>query len=393
MSPRGLALALLEAVDQGGRAQHLLDRALDRAPWAERDKAYLAHLVYGGLRRLRLLDYLLEPYLEAPARLPPRVRWALRLGALEFLLGKPPHARVHPWVEEVKALAPGLAPLANAVLRRLAPREAPDAVRLSLPDWLAQAWRGLFGGLGFAEAFNEPAPLFVTAYRGGEGLPPGPLPYSRIWPGPKADFPALGLQPQNPASLLAAQLLEPRPGERILDLCGGAGLKAFYLAAQGAEVVSYDRNPKRQAAGARTARRLGLRVAYRTQDLAHPLPDRAAKVLLDAPCTGTGTFRTHPELRYRLHPEDPKAMAGLQLALLRTAAQATEPGGVLVYAVCTLTEEEGEGVVRAFLEAHPGFTPEPLDLPLAALRRGLGVYLSPEGGLDGFYYAKLRRRG
>ncbi len=392
MNPRGLALALLEAVDRGGRAQHLLDQALDRYPLAERDKAYLTHLVYGGLRRLRLLDHLLEPHLKAPERLPPKVRWALRLGALEFLLGKPPHARVHPWVEEVKRFSPGLAPLANAVLRRLMPREAPEAVWLSLPDWLAERWRGFFGELGFAEAFNEPAPLFVTAYRPVD-LPQGPLPHTYIWPGPKADFPALGLQPQNPASLLAAQLLDPRPGEKALDLCGGAGLKAFYLASRGAEVVSYDLNPKRQAAGARTARRLGLKVAYRTQDLTRPIPERAPKVLLDPPCTGSGTFRSHPELRYRLVPQDPRAMARLQLQLLRTAAQATEPGGVLLYAVCSLTEEEGEGVVRAFLEEYPEFTPEALELPLPVLGRGLGVYLSPEGGLDGFYYARLRRRG
>lgn len=126
---------------------------------------------------------------------------------------------------------------------------------------------------------------------------------------------------------LRGQALEARPGERVLDLCGGAGLKAFYLAAQGAEVVSYDLNRRRQEAGARTARRLGLWVHYRTQDLTRPVPERAKKVLLDAPCTGTGTFRAHPELRYRLSPEDPARMAALQLQLLETAAQATEEGG------------------------------------------------------------------
>ena len=121
------------------------------------------------------------------------------------------------------------------------------------------------------------------------------------------------------------------------------------------------------------------------------MPERAKKVLLDAPCTGTGTFRAHPELRYRLSPEDPARMAALQLQLLETAAQATEEGGVLVYSVCTLTEEEGEGVVRAFLARHPEFRPEPVQPPFPVLARGLGVYVDPRGGLDGFYYAKLRR--
>ncbi|MGC8875880.1 transcription antitermination factor NusB [Thermus sp.] len=389
-TPRGLALAVLLQVEEGGRAQHFLDQVLDRVDWPERDKAYATHLVYGALRRLRLLDFILEPSLKAPERLPREVRWALRLGAFEWLVGKPDHARVSPWVEETKRRYPGLAGLVNAVLRRLRPREAPECVGLSLPDWLCGAWRGFFGEVGFAEAFNEPAPLFVTAYREVD-LKPGPLPESYVWEGPKTDFPALGLQPQNPASLFAAKLLDPKPGEKVLDLCGGAGLKAFYLAAKGAEVVSYDLNAKRQKAGAKTARRLGLKVAYRTQDLREPLSERAKKVLLDAPCTGTGTFRAHPELRYRLEEGDPARMAALQLQLLETAAQATEEGGILVYAVCSLTEEEGEGVARAFLERHPEFRPEPFSSPLPVLRQGLGVYVSPEGGLDGFYYLRLRK--
>ncbi|GAB5602637.1 ribosomal RNA small subunit methyltransferase B [Thermus sp. FJN-A] len=386
-----MALWVLLEVERGGRAQLLLDRALDRVAWPERDKAYATHLVYGALRRLRLLDFLLEPLLRRPEGLPPEVRWILRLGALEWLLGKPDHARVSPWVEEAKGRHPRLAGLVNAVLRRLAPREAPECVRLSLPDWLCQAWGRFFGGLAFAEGFNEPAPLFLTAYRPVGALRPGPVPDSYVWEGPKADFSAHGLQPQNPASLFAAQLLEARPGERVLDLCGGAGLKAFYLAAKGAEVVSYDLNAKRQAAGAKTAKRLGLRVAYRTQDLTRPIPERGKKVLLDAPCTGTGTFRAHPELRYRLSPEDPARMAALQLQLLETAAAATEVGGLLVYAVCTLTEEEGEGVARAFLARHPEFGLEPFPCPLPVLKRGLGVYVAPEGGLDGFYYLRLRK--
>ncbi|MDM7323658.1 MAG: transcription antitermination factor NusB [Thermus sp.] len=389
--PRALALRVLLEVERGSKAQLLLDRYLDTLAWPERDKAYTTHLVYGTLRHLRLLDFFLEPLLSRPEGLPPAVRWILRLGTWEWLSGKADHARVSPWVEETKRIVPRLAGLVNAVLRRLKPQEAPECVRLSLRDWLCQAWRDYFGRLDFAQGFNEPGPLFVTAYRPMERIRPGPIPDSYLWEGPKTDFSALGLQPQNPASLFAAQLLNPAPGEKALDLCGGAGLKAFYLAAKGAEVVSYDLNPKRQEAGRRTARKLGLWVHYRTQDLTQPLPERAKKVLLDAPCTGTGTFRSHPELRYRLGPDDPKAMAELQLRLLETAAQATEEGGVLVYSVCTLTEEEGEGVARAFLARHPGFVPEPIPSPFPVLKAGLGVYVAPEGGLDGFYYLRLRK--
>ena len=347
-------MAVLLEVDRGGRAQLLLDRALRRSPWPERDRAYATFLVYGALRRLRLLDHLLAPLLPRPEGLPPEVRWILRLGALEWLEGKPDHARVSPWVEEAKRRYPGLAGLVNAVLRRLAPREAPECVRLSLPDWLCEAWRGFFGDVAFAEGFNEPAPLFVTAYREVD-LRPGPVPGSYLWEGPKTDFSALGLQPQNPASLFAAKLLEARPGERVLDLCGGAGLKAFYLAAQGAEVVSYDLNRRRQEAGARTARRLGLWVHYRTQDLTRPVPERAKKVLLDAPCSGEGMFRKDREAARHWGPSAPKRMAEVQKALLAQASRLLGPGGVLVYSTCTFAPEENEGVVAHFLKAHPEF--------------------------------------
>lgn len=151
---------------------------------------------------------------------------------------------------------------------------------------------------------------------------------------------------------------------------------------------SLDIDAKRQRAGERTWRRIGLEVVFETRDLRAPIPHQADKVLLDAPCTGTGTLRTHPEARYSLRPESIQKRASLQARLLETAAQAVLPGGVLVYAVCTLTEEEGEGVVRAFLEEHPGFLPEPIEAPLPLLRQGLGVYVRPEGGLDGFYYAR-----
>lgn len=393
MTARALALDLFLTVEGGGRLQPILSRFLRRHPLSPEDRAFLTHMAYGVFRRLRYLDFLLEGLLRKPEKLPPRVRWALRGGAFEFLEGKPGYARVHPWVEEVKRTHPVLAGLVNAVLRRLAipSLEVPPGVWLSLPDFLLERWEAFFGSVEFAQAFNEPAPLFVTALKGVPALRPGPLPDSFIWEGPVQDFPALGLQPQNPASLFAAQLLEAAPGEEVLDLCGGAGVKAAYLASRGARVRSLDIDAKRQRAGERTWRRMGLEVVFETRDLRAPIPHQADKVLLDAPCTGTGTLRTHPEARYRLRPESIQEMASLQARLLETAAQAVRPGGVLVYAVCALTEEEGEGVVRTFLEEHPGFLPEPIEAPLPLLRQGLGVYVRPEGGLDGFYYARLRR--
>ncbi len=403
--PRPLALRVLLAVERGRFLAPTLDWALDRSGLAGPDRGLAVRLAYGTLQRLLYLDHALAPWLRAPDRLPPEARWILRLGAYERLfLRTPDHAAVHQWVGIAKAHAPGHAGLVNAVLRRVGDRPAPAWVRASIPRFLYRHWQTYFGDAGFVPELNRPPPLWVTALPGAEEalraegveFRPGPVPGSLALSGaPLRSLAAYrrGLvQPQNPASLLAAQLLEAAPGERVLDLAGGAGLKAAWLAAQGARVTSYDRDRRKQAAGRRNLARLGLEVAFVTADLTRGLADTAPKVLLDAPCTGTGTLRRHPEIRYRLRPGDPQRMQTRQAALLEVAAGAVAPGGRLVYAVCSLTETEGEAVVEGFLQAHPEFEAEPLALPVPALKTGLGAYVRPEAGLDGFYYARLRRR-
>ena len=403
--PRALALRVLLRVARGKYLEPTLDLALERSALAGPDRGLATQLAYGTLQRLLYLDHALAPLLRAPKRLPEAARWILRLGAYEKLfLRTPDYATVSQWVELAKAQAPRQAGLVNAVLRRVEPRPAPLWIEASVPRFLCEHWRAFFGDAGFVRRFNEPPPLWVTAYPGAEesleaegvAFEPGPIPGSlRLLGGPLRKLRAYRqgkIQPQNPASLFAAQLLDPPPGAPVLDLAGGAGLKAAWLAARGARVTSYDKNPRRQAAGRRNLERLGLSVRFRAADLTEPLPEQAPFVLLDAPCSGTGTFRHHPELRYRIRPEDPGTMAALQRRLLETAAAATRPGGRLVYAVCSLTEAEGMGVVRAFLEDHPEFALEPFTLPFPALKEGPGAYVRPEAGLDGFYYARFRRR-
>ncbi len=403
--PRPLALRVLRAVARGRLLEPTLDLALEKSGLAGPDRGLAARLAYGTLQRLFYLDHVLAPLLRRPGDLPEAARWILRLGAFEKLFLRTPHyAVVSEWVGLAKSAAPGHVGLVNAVLRRVKPRPAPAWVRTSIPAFLYRHWQAFFGEADFAEGFNAPPPLWVTAFPGAEealrsqgaAFAPGPIPGSlALERGPLRALTAYKkglIQPQNPASLFAAQLLDPAPGERILDLAGGAGIKAAWLAARGARVTSYDKNPRRQRAGRRNLRRLGLAVEFRTADLVLGVPESAGKVLLDAPCTGSGTLRHHPELRYRLKPGDPGRMAALQARMLAAAAGAVEPGGLLVYAVCSLTRDEGEAVVAAFLEAHPGFAPEPVAAPFPVLKQGLGVYVRPEAGLDGFYYAKLRRR-
>ena len=402
--PRALALGVLVKVGRGKFAAPTLDLALSRSGPEPQAAGLATDLVYGTLRRLRWIDWSLKPLLRRPERLPEAVRWALRAGGYEKLFTpRPPHASVNAWVEVAARSHPRLRGLVNAVLRRLEPRPAPEAVRLGLPDFLYEEWRARFGDPGWMEALNEPAPLWLTLYPGGEaelaaqGVPfeAGPVPGNvrihgfsvrRI-----AAFRKGLVQPQNPASLLAAQLLEAGPGERVLDLAGGAALKAAWLAARGAQVTSVDADARRQQAGRRNLDRLGLEVAFLTRDLTRPLDLTAPKVLLDAPCLGTGTLRGHPELRMRLEPEALEPTVRLQARLLETAARATEPGGLLVYAVCSLTEAEGEEQIARFLATHPQFEPVEIESPVPLLARGHGVYVRPENGLDGFYYARLRR--
>ncbi len=396
---------MLSATERGRYLEPTLDWALSRSRLSARDRAFATHLSYGTLQRRLYLDHVLAPRLKSPEMLPLAVRWILRLGSYERLFMRTPdYAAVHAWVELAKKEAPRLAPLVNAVLRRVEDDPgAPAWVKASLPAFLWRHWEAFFGEIDFAHAFNEPPPLWVTAFPGAEdalsaeGVPfePGPIPGSLKLGVPNlralAAYKKGLIQPQNPASLFAAQLVGARPGERVLDLAGGAGIKAAWLAATGARVVSYDLNPKRQAAGQKNLRRLGQKVTFKTHDLRQPLAETAPRVLLDAPCAGTGTLRHHPELRYRLEPKAIRDMADLQRRLLDTAAAAVKPGGRLVYAVCSLTEDEGEAAVRDFLKKNPAFTPEPIPGPLPWLRKELGAYVRPEQGLDGFYYARFRR--
>ena len=358
-----------------------------------------------------LLDACLRPLLKRPDKLPPEVLDALRLGAYDVLLrGTPRHAAVHEWVEVVKGTHKKLAGLTNAVLRRVVvPDALSEAERLSLPEWLLEEWRGLFGEARAAEvgaALNEPEPLWLLSYHPqashsllGEGcevrLGPiqGTLAVRPAKPlGELEAFKRGWVQPQNPASTLPVRLLEPEPGERVLDLASGSGVKAAQLAAAGARPLSIELYGEKLERAARNLERLNLTAEGMVHDLT-TLPDvpPAAKVLLDAPCTGTGTLRGNPEIRARVDPGTVAALSTLQRSLLRTAAALTAPGGTLLYAVCALTHAEGVGMVRWFLESHPDFEAEPFLLELPAANTPEGSYVLPLDGFDGFFIARLQR--
>ena len=302
--------------------------------------------------------------------------------------------------------------MVNAILRRLSALESlAEHLEVAMPAWLYQDFRLALGeptARQSAQAMLQAAPLWVTSFHP-ESRPSLLAEGCRVEAGPLEGTLALRchqalprssafqrgwIQPQNPSSALPARLLDPRPGDRILDLAGGNGIKAAQLCAAGAEVISVDNDAGSLARAERNLARLGLRATQRLADLSDPPPalEAAVKVLLDAPCSGSGTLRNHPEIKMRLSKQDLARLVDRQRRLLETAAGLTRPGGLLVYAVCSLTREEGHDQIEAFLASHRDFMPQPFPTEFPNKDTGLGSYLLPLAGLDGFFVSRLRRR-
>lgn len=290
MTARETALSILRRVHRGAFAAPVLSDALARGGLSAADRGFVTHLVYGSLRLELALDAQLRPLLQNPAKLPPGVLDALRLGAFEALYsGTPRRAVVNEWVAIVKRRHGRLAGLVNAVLRRVEARELPPATRYGLPAWLYAEWEARFGrqrAEAVAAAMVAGEPLWLLAYHpqathalleeGCEvtlGPIEGTLAVRPSKPlGELAAFRRGWVQPQNPASSLPARLLEVAPGERVLDLASGSGVKAAQLAALGADVTSVELHPNKLERAAANLRRLGLRARGVVHDLRTP-PD------------------------------------------------------------------------------------------------------------------------
>jgi len=409
------------------------------AAFAPPDRRLLTRLVLGTLAWRGRLDYELAQLCSQPlAKLEPAVLGALRLGLFQMrhLSRVPAHAAVDTSVSLAReAAGRGAGGLVNAVLRRAArgvvamPDRAADeigclAVAYSHPRWLVACfieWFGVARAEALMAADNEAAPNVmrlnlsrgtreeIVARMAADGIRISSgdrLPETAMLEG-AADFNSdsyrAGLfHPQSEASQLVSRMLEPSAGATVIDCAAAPGGKTTHLAelagAHG-RVVALDLNLRGLKAARDLARRLGHRnITFARADLAAgpPLRDQSAKfVLLDAPCTGTGTLREHPEIRWRVAVDDFRRMAQVQRPMLDHAAALVRPGGVIVYAVCSLAPQEGPDVVRGFLVEHPEFAIErPQAAQLAPWLQGDGTMAtSPERGvLDGFFAARLRRR-
>jgi 16S rRNA (cytosine967-C5)-methyltransferase len=426
---RSVARELLRAVVRDGvpldeaLAGHAGYLALER-----RDRAFARNLVATALRRLGQIDALIDHCLERPLpRSADGVRDVLRLGLAQLgFLRTPPHAAVDRTVAELTGPLAGFRGLANAVMRRLA-REgdaliaAQDAARLDTPPWLFASWSATYGAARaerIAAASLVEAPLDLTA-KGPAGalaerlgatlLPTGTLRLRSA--GPVADLPGYAEGAwwvQDAAAALPAKVLISglggAAGRRIADLCAAPGGKTAQLAAAGAQVTAVDDDAGRLARLADNLSRLGLEAETVRGDAA-TWRDEASfdGVLLDAPCSGTGAIRRHPDIPHLKTARDVARLALAQRRLLAGAAANVRPGGLLVYSVCSLQPEEGPGVIDAFLAAHDDFE----RLPVAGDEIGglneaitpagdvltLPYHLGERGGMDGFHIARLRRRG
>jgi 16S rRNA (cytosine967-C5)-methyltransferase len=366
-----------------------------------RDRAFARALVMATLRHLGAIDAALQARLKKPP--PERIVNVLRLGAAQLLALKvAPHAAVGATVD-LAASQKGGTPfkgLVNAVLRGLTrePADLDDPMLLA-PTWLHARWRAAYGG---AEANaiaamipREPATDITLKATGATERPDlkGDI---TTWPGfAEGDWWVQDASAAVPARLLAAQ-----PGQTVLDLCAAPGGKTLQLAAAGAKVTALDKSAGRIKRVAENLARTGLSAETVTADAAAWKDVRTFDaVLLDAPCSATGTFRRHPDVLWVASPADIPKLAALQSRLLDAAARRVKPGGRLIYCVCSLEPEEGEAQVAAFLARTPGFTLEPIaagegGAPDASLSADGTLRILPhhrDGGTDGFYVARFRR--
>jgi 16S rRNA (cytosine967-C5)-methyltransferase len=410
-----------------------LGRSLDKGFMFDlpaRDRALVRAIVATSLRRKGQLDHVLGTFLERglPEKSGTLYPILLSAAAQLIFLKTPPHAAIDLAVTlaQCDPRAKRYDKLVNAVLRRVASdgekiAAGLDAARVNTPDWLWDRWVAYWGEAPaheIAAAHLDEAPLDLTAKSdpalwaerlSGRVLPTGSV---RLLPKGRIDalpgFAEGEWWVQDVAASLPARLLGDVAGQRVADLCAAPGGKTAQLVLAGASVVAVDSSKTRLALLAQNLARLGLDAACVHADAAAWRPGELFDaVLLDAPCSSTGTIRRHPDIPYTKSAKDIAALAGLQARLLDNAAKLVKPGGPLVYSTCSLEPEEGEAQIAAFLTRNEGFSLEGIEPgelfgqkdwiePSGCLRTfpyGLKLDNLAWSGMDGFFATRLVHSG
>ena len=449
-SARDLALLVLRAVEEKGAYANLaLRQALERYQPDKIERAFATTLTYGVLRNRGALDWALGQFLKKPLNTQTiLLRNILRIGAyqLMYLDKVPPSAACNEGAEMARRYGhKGAVSFVNGVLRNLTrqrgalvfPSLEKDplkhiAICYSHPEWLVEDWLNRLGQavtIAICQANNQPAPLTVRTnvlkltraalsdrlrqegYGARETLhAPEGLNLEDFFSLDRIPAFKEGLfQVQDESSMLAGRALSPAPGARVLDACAAPGGKTTHLAelmGNTGAILAVDPHPHKLTLIEANCRRLGVRITRTLAADASRLPDDlrawADFVLADVPCSGLGVLRRRPDARWRLDPARLDPLVRLQRRILDGAADCLKPGGVLVYSTCTLTEQENLGQIESFLQRRREFTLEDLTpyLPAAkpldhdnTLGAGYLQILPDAHGLDGFFIARLRKKG
>lgn len=424
-SARAVAFDLLHAVlDRRRPLEDALAETAELDRLAPRDRSFARMLVATVLRRLGQIDSVIGGCLERPLAVKAQgARHLLRLGVCQLLfLDTPPHAAV----DTIVALAAGRVDTAgfkgllNAVLRRVDRERAMLLGRIAdpsmnTPPWLWRSWTAAYGtehATAIAAAHLAEPPLDLTVAEDVAGwrdrlgaalLPTGSLRLRgdgsvEVLPG----FSEGRWWVQDAAAALPVRLLGDVAGRRIIDLCAAPGGKTAQLAAAGADVISVDRSAGRLERLRANLARLRLNARVVTADAAQWRPEQPADaVLLDAPCSATGTIRRHPDVPWLKQPEDIAKLTALQDRLLRASVAMVKPGGRIIYCTCSLQPEEGPQRIAALLADGAPVVRQPISpaevgglselISIDGDLRTLPRHLQDQGGMDGFYAARLRR--
>ena len=417
------------------RGGELLDSAFDRRTTRldPRDRRWTRELVFGMLRRRSWIDALLDDRVRGGlAKLDPDLIDLLRLGAYQLLaMGSvPAYAAIGQTVELTKRRhGIGASKLANAVLRRLdrererlvvaTPEDPVEALALehSHPRWLVARWIARWGADEtrlLLEANNREAPLVARPYHvvreqleamlEGAGVTIADAPLvsdSLVLTGGVGAMTELGafkqglFHLQDPASTLVTRYASLPTGATVADLCAAPGGKTLELARSASTVFAGDASFARLQRVRDNVRRLdATNIVPFVGDARFPAVSGVDAVLIDVPCTGTGTFRRHPDARWRLRVSDLAVLPAVQRSIIRAAATAVRPGGLLIYSTCSLEVEENDAQVESFLSDNPGWRLEPPPegvVPASVLDAGRLRVLPQRHGTDGAFAARLRR--
>ncbi len=437
---RALAWQILQLVEDGGYADALVGSRLPASGLAPRDQGLVTRLVYGTIAWQGFLDHVLAKYCSQPIeKLEIPVRTILRLGLYQAakLDRIPSFAAVNTAVDLIKSHRNGgAAGMVNAVLRRAVPSwqevalPSPKkdfvgylAIQWSHPRWLVERWLDMFGRVeteALLESNNEAAPTLLrvnllkqpietlTKELVARDIAAIPARYSPVGLRLEGTSSVLDLGEsgtiQNEASQIVGLLAAPQPGQRVLDACAAPGGKTTHLAEQmqdRGQIIALDPHPEGVERVRQAARRLHLHSIRAEVADATTWTDPGNGfdvVLVDAPCSGLGTLREHPEIRWRRILDDVKQVAALQKQILDRVAAMVKPGGALVYSTCTLLREENDDVIAAFLNTHPDFEIESAAAVLPAMAQplvdadGMVRTLPHRHNMAGFFAARMKRR-